>query len=38
MSTCMRIYPLPGGDGHETKVWYPLDLGTWMKMHFFYGN
>jgi len=22
-----RLYPLPGGDGDETKVWYPLDLG-----------
>jgi len=23
-----RIYLLPSGDGDETKVWYPLGLGT----------
>jgi len=31
-----RLYPLPGGDGDETKVWYPLGLG--MRMNFFYGD
>jgi len=31
-----RLYPLPGGDGDETKVWYPLDLGMRMGMNFFY--
>jgi len=30
-----RLYLLPGGDGDETKVWYPLDLGMGMRMHFF---
>jgi len=25
MST--RLYPLPGGDRDEIKVWYPLGLG-----------
>jgi len=34
MST--RLYPLPGGDGDGTKVWYPLSLGMGMKMNFFY--
>jgi len=36
----MRLYPLPGGDGDgdETKVWYPLGLGTGMWMNFFCGN
>jgi len=31
-----RLYPLPGGDEDETKVWYSLYLG--MRMNFFYGN
>jgi len=31
-----RLYPLPGGDGDETKVWYPLDLDMEMRMNFFY--
>jgi len=35
MST--SIYPLLGGDRDETKVWYPLDLGMRMGMHFFMG-
>jgi len=35
MST--RLYPLPGGDGDETKVWYPLDLGMEMRMNFLWG-
>jgi len=33
-----RLYPLPGGDGDETKVWYPLSLGMGMGMNFFYGD
>jgi len=33
-----RIYSLPGGDGDETKVWYPLALGIGMNMSFFYGD
>jgi len=33
MST--RLYPLPGENGDGTKVLYPLDLGTRMKMIFF---
>jgi len=32
-----RLYPLPGGDGDETKVWYPLGLGMGMGMNFFTG-
>jgi len=32
------LYPLPGGDEDETKVWYPLILDMWMMMNFFYGN
>jgi len=36
MGMCMRLYPLPGGDGSETKVWYSLGLG--MGMNFFYGD
>jgi len=37
MGTCMdtRLYPLPGGDGDETKVWYVLNLDMGMKMNFF---
>jgi len=31
-----RLYTLPGGDGDERKVQYPLDLGMWMLMNFFY--
>ena len=27
MGMGMRLYPLPGGDGDETKVWYLLGLG-----------
>jgi len=38
MSMGTRLYPLPGGDGDETKVWYPLSLGMEMRMNFFYGN
>jgi len=30
-----RLYLLLGGDVDETKVWYPLDLGTGMGMNFF---
>jgi len=30
-----RLYPLPGGDGDETKGWYPLGLGMRMEMNFF---
>ena len=33
-----RLYPLPGGDGDGTKVWYSLGLGMRMGMNFFYGN
>jgi len=33
-----RLYPLPGGDGDGTKVWYPLGLGMGMGMNFFYGD
>jgi len=36
MST--RLYPLPGEDGDETKVWYPLSLDMGMRMNFFDGN
>jgi len=36
MST--RLYPLSGGDGDETKVWYPLSLDMKMWMNFFYEN
>ena len=25
-----RLYPLPGGDEDETKVWYPLSLDMGM--------
>jgi len=32
-----RLYPLPGGDGDVTKVWYPLDFGMGMWMDFFMG-
>jgi len=32
-----RLYPLPGGDGDEIKVWYPLGLGMGMGMIFFTG-
>jgi len=32
-----RLYPLLGGDGDETKVWYPLGLGMGMRMNFFTG-
>jgi len=35
MST--SIYPLPGRDGDEIKVWYPLGLGMEMKMNFLMG-
>jgi len=30
-----RLYPLPGGDEDETKVWYPLNLGMGMGINFF---
>jgi len=30
-----RLYPLPGGDEDEIKVWYPLSLGMGMMMNFF---
>jgi len=33
-----RLYPLPGGDGDGTKVWYPLGLGIGMRINFFYGD
>jgi len=33
-----RLYPLSGGDGDGTKVWYPLGLGMGMGMNFFYGD
>jgi len=33
-----RLYPLSGGDGDWTKVWYPLGLGMGMGMNFFYGD
>jgi len=33
-----RLYPLPGGAGDGTKVWYPLGLGMGMEMNFFYGD
>jgi len=36
MST--RLYPLRGGDGDETKVWYPLNLEMKMGLNFFYGD
>jgi len=36
MSMSIRLYPLPGGDGDETKVWYPLSLDMGMMMNFFY--
>jgi len=32
-----KLYMLPGGDGDETKVWYPLSFGMGMMMNFFYG-
>jgi len=32
------LYPLPGRDGDETKVSYPLGLGMGMWMNFFYGD
>jgi len=31
MSMGTKLYPLPGGDGDETKVWYPLGLGMRQK-------
>jgi len=34
MST--RLYPLPGGNGDETKIWYLLDFDMGMRMNFFY--
>jgi len=33
-----RLYPLSGGDGDGTKVWYPLGLDMEMMMNFFYGD
>jgi len=33
-----RLYPLPGRDGHGTKVWYPLGWGIGMGINFFYGD
>jgi len=33
-----RLYPLPGGDGDEKKVWYPLGLGMGMGMNFLCGD
>jgi len=38
MGMCTTLYPLLGGNGDGTKVWYPLDLGMGMWMNFFYGN
>jgi len=34
MSMGTRIYPLPGGDGNETKVWYSLNFGMRMRINF----
>jgi len=33
-----RLYPLLGGDGDETKIWYPLDLDIGMMMNFLCGD
>jgi len=38
MSIGTRLYPLPGGDENETKVWYPLGLGMSIGMNCFYGD
>jgi len=32
------LYPLLGGDGDGTKVWYLLGLGMGIGMNFFYGD
>jgi len=32
------LYPLPGGNGDETKVRYLFGLGIGMGMNFFYGD
>jgi len=37
MSMGTRLYPLPGEDGDETKIWYPLGLGMGMGMNVFMG-
>ena len=33
-----RLYSLPGGDGDEIKLWYPLGLSMRMGMNFFCGD
>jgi len=33
-----QIYPLLGGDGDMTTVWYPLVLGMGMGRNFYYGD
>ena len=33
-----RLYPLPGGDEDEKKVWYSLDFGMGMGMNFLCGD
>jgi len=38
MGMGIRKYPLPGGDGDESKVVYPLGLGMGMGMNFYYGD
>jgi len=38
MDMGIRLYPLPGGDGDETKIWYPLGLGMRTGMNLFYGD
>lgn len=32
----MRLYPLSGVDGNETKIWYMLSLN--IRINFFYEN
>jgi len=34
----IRIYPLPGGDEDGSKIVYPLGLGMWIGMNFYYGD
>ena len=36
MGMGMRLYLLPGGDGDETKVWYPLGLDMGIRIINFY--
>jgi len=38
MGMGIRKYSLPGGDGDESKVVYPLGLGMRMGMNFYYGD